>query len=169
MPLIHVLDDVKMKKIIYLICIFVIVVIVLITTYYVKNNKKIVFYESPLKEFTFQYNEGNSSESYIYYQLKKENNNWIILFESDYGKDDVQKIQVDEEIINKIDSILKKYNIYKWNKFNKTDKHILDGDSFSLYVKKENNMSISASGYEKWPQNYKEAKLEIDNLFKSYK
>ena len=63
--------------------------------------------------------------------------------------------------------IFNKYEVYKWNWFNKNNKDVLDGDSFSFNLSTIDNGDITAHGYMSWPKNYSEVKSELDNLFES--
>lgn len=71
------------------------------------------------------------------------------------------------EVLDKLDTIVKKYNLFKWNGFDKHAKNVLDGHSFTLQVQYSNNDRIYATGYMKYPKHYKEAEKEILELFKS--
>ena len=51
------------------------------------------------------------------------------------------------------------------NGFNKSDRYVLDGNSFSLSISMNNDEYVSASGYMKWPKNYKEVKEELITFF----
>ncbi|MDR1565046.1 MAG: hypothetical protein LBS74_08830 [Oscillospiraceae bacterium] len=53
-----------------------------------------------------------------------------------------------------LNKIITDNQIYKWNKFNKSERNIMDGNSFSLSVTYANGKSIIASGYMKYPKNY---------------
>ena len=58
-----------------------------------------------------------------------------------------------------------KYNVNKWDGFNKSDKNVLDGNSFSFSYSNTDNKSIEAHGYMKWPNNYREFRDEIKALY----
>ena len=73
--------------------------------------------------------------------------------------------EVSEEFRTKLQDILKELEVGKWNDFDKVDKNVLDGDSFSLSIRFENDDSISASGYMKWPNNFRDFKEKVSALF----
>ena len=58
-------------------------------------------------------------------------------------------------------------HVEKWNGFNKSDKHVLDGNRFQLTIINHEETYLEARGYEKWPTNYQEVRSELDNLFNS--
>ena len=60
--------------------------------------------------------------------------------------------------------ILKKYGVGSWNGFNKRNKHVLDGNSFSLSVCMGEE-EIDASGYMRWPKNYADFTNAVRQLF----
>ena len=80
-------------------------------------------------------------------------------------EEETLKIEISPKEINKIEKILKENEIGNWNGFQKTDKNVLDGNSFSLSIRFTNNDSISASGYMKYPNNYKKVQAELDKFF----
>ena len=77
--------------------------------------------------------------------------------------------EVDNEDVKRLESILNKYNVGSWNGFSKSDHNVLDGNSFSLYLRTEDDDTVEASGYMKWPKNYEEVKEEIISFFDKYK
>ena len=57
--------------------------------------------------------------------------------------------------VDQLIKILRDYDVYAWNGFSKIDKNILDGFSFSLEARFSDG-SLKASGYMKYPKNFKE-------------
>ena len=51
--------------------------------------------------------------------------------------------------------------------FKKYDKNVLDGHSFSLHLMTFNDVSVDASGYMKWPDNYGKVRGELETFFGS--
>ena len=151
------------------IILIIIVLIILITIIFFASTKK----ESSIKDiqnFHFSYTTGNYMNAYVIYDLNHENNKYIVTIKpNNIDNEQAKKIEVDKNTVNKITKTLNKYNVEKWNNFNKSDKHVLDGNSFSLSLKTK-NCKVSANGYMKWPKNYTEVKQELDKIFdKIYK
>lgn len=146
--------------IISLVIVFLIVIALLCT----KLLKKIEI--KNIKSFSFSYTNGYAVNSNIIYTLKKENNKLFVSIKP-YGIDDEEKLEttVDSRFLSDLENILNKYNVGSWNSFNKNNKYVLDGDSFSLSVNLENGKSISAHGYMEWPNNYNSVQEELDKLF----
>ncbi len=119
-----------------------------------------------IKSFYLTYTNGYMMNAYTIYQITYENEKYLAKIKP-YGVDEEDDliIEVDEEFIKEIVNILKKYNVNKWNGFNKTDHGVLDGDSFSFSLTLNNDKEIEASGYMRWPENYRDVVNEISPLF----
>ena len=59
-------------------------------------------------------------------------------------------------------------DVSSWDGFDKDDKNVLDGNSFSFRVCYDKSKEIEASGYMKWPNNYHEVKKELNKIFSNY-
>lgn len=122
---------------------------------------------SEIKSLYFTYTRGYAMNAYVVYDLNCDDN--CILKYKPYGIDieEAKKVKVSMDTIKKVKDILLKYEVSKWDGFDKTDKNVLDGDSFSFSVLMKNGDSIHASGYMKWPKNYGDVRTELDSLFES--
>ena len=56
--------------------------------------------------------------------------------------------------IDEISKVLNDYKVINWDGFDRYVKDVLDGDSFSFYLKANDDISVRASGYMTWPKNY---------------
>lgn len=72
------------------------------------------------------------------------------------------------ERVRKIEAVFEQYKVGKWNGFQKSNKMVLDGNSFSLSVTMEGEQEICASGYMKWPANYREVSAFLQALMKEF-
>ena len=73
------------------------------------------------------------------------------------GKEAVTKtVRLAPEKVLALEELFKQYNVGSWNGFDKNNKGVLDGRSFSLSVKMAEGQEIYARGYMKWPKNYSE-------------
>lgn len=124
---------------------------------------------SDINYFYFTYTKGYAMNSYVTYQINKTNNKYIAKIKP-YGKSEDEKIEkeISKEDVTKLEKILNKYNVSSWNGFNKTDKNVLDGDSFSCTIYAENDVKVSASGYMMWPENYRNVVSELDVFFEQF-
>lgn len=116
------------------------------------------------KCFTFSYSVGNyMNAAYIYTLEKIENDKYIVTYQGDGMSNKLEK-EISEDKVLELENILKENEIYKWNGFDKSDNNVLDGHDFSLYYK-NNNQTISASGYMMYPDGYKNFKTIIDTFY----
>ena len=155
-----------MKKVI--IIVFILVLIGGISMFIFKNNNNKVKI-TDIKYLSFYYTQGNVMNSNVKYTLTYENNKYIAEIKPNFkNEEEIKKVEIKKNDIEKIIETLKKYNVNKWNGFNKSDKYVLDGDSFSLYITFLDNTKLSASGYMMYPKNYNEVKNVLDEIFLSY-
>lgn len=126
-------------------------------------NKKVEI--GDIKSLEFSYSNGYAMNAYTTYKI--ECNEKCVVEVKPHGvpDEDKLKIEIDKKVCDKLKDILEKYNVGKWDGFNKNDKNVLDGDSFHLYVHFVDGTGISASGYMKWPNHYGEVKGELDGFF----
>lgn len=125
-----------------------------------------IFSEKPNKITNFYYSisGGMDPDSYIVYQFK----DGYVSFERGYNLGKKINVKANEKFEEELINVLNKYNIVSWNGFNKSDKYILDGSGFSLNVDYNDHKSIKASGYMKYPRNYREFNNEISELYNKY-
>lgn len=154
-----------MKKVI--IIVFILVLIGGTSMFIFKNNNKVKI--TDIKYLSFYYTQGNMMNSYVKYTLTYENDKYIAEIKPNFkSEEEIKKVEIKKNDIEKIIETLKKYNVNKWNGFNKSDKYVLDGDSFSLYITFLDNTKLSASGYMMYPKNYNEVQNVLDKIFLSY-
>ena len=146
---------------------FLIVIIVILGGIFMafyRNNKKVDI--SDIKDFRFFYTMGYAVNSDVVYELNCDEE-CVAIYKA-YGKssEEAVSVSIDEEFIKEVINIFNKYSIINWDGFHKSNKNVLDGDSFSLNIHFLDGSSISASGYMSYPKNYGDFKKEIDDLFK---
>ena len=152
-----------MKKEI-IIVIAIIIIILIGVVYMFKFNKKIEI--KNLNHFVFSYDVNNMMNGDVSYKFdKKESQYFVEIKPYEVDDDDTMVIEVNKEIQAELEKILIQYEVGKWNGFKKSDKNVLDGHSFSLAARMDEDIWIEASGYMKWPKNYREVKEKLDNLF----
>ena len=150
-----------MKKYLVLFIILGIVITILIILMIwrnIKMNKTI----KNIKHLEFSYSEGYAMEANTIYTI--DCNDKCIATIKHTGSSEVKEFEIDNNIISAIESVLNDYKVGSWDNFNKSNKNVLDGNSFHMYIKTDND-SISASGYMKWPKNYKEVKDRLNIMF----
>lgn len=150
-------------KIRYLLIILCIVIAVVIFVIMLKKLKKVRI--NNIKSIEFSYTKGYMINSNVSYKL--ECGDYCVATICPYGTscEDAKEFKVDKSVLLEIENILNKYDVISWNGFNKADKNVLDGDSFSINIKMSDGGKIDASGYMMWPKNYREVKEELDKIF----
>lgn len=102
----------------------------------------------------FEYSFGGYPDGYWDYQIYMKNGKTYILAKGINGVDLNIDKEVDNSVLIDIAKIVKEYEIYNWNGFNKKS-NIVDGYTFSLTIKYSDGVQITAYGHEKYPDNYK--------------
>ena len=152
-------------KIRYLVIIIVVVLIFVCGYFIFFNKNKITISSSNLKNFYFGYTNGYHINADINYALFiKDNKNIVSIKPDGINKEDKLEIEVDNIFIERLVEIINKYQVYKWNGFEKYNKNVLDGNSFILNIH-TNEGDIDATGYMAWPEKYREVREELDKLF----
>lgn len=125
-------------------------------------NRKI----NKISSFSFRYTTGNYMDAWEEYRLTENGVAYSAYVKKD-GIPDEQafKAAVDGEFADKLTALLNKYNIAGWDGFQKYNKLVLDGNSFTLSVKTSDGRDIYANGYMRWPKHYREARDELTELF----
>ena len=150
----------KIRYLVIFLGVIIIITILIFLINILKKNKIV-----NIKEIEFRYTNGNMINSDIYYKIECKDT--CLLRIKQYGNPNEEEYNVDKCVLNDIENILNKYNVSSWNGFNKSDNNVLDGNSFSIYIKMNDNSKIEASGYMIYPNNYSSVKKELDTLFNS--
>lgn len=153
-----------MKKI-YVFVVVVLLLCILILLIINKSKKSIVKI-GDIKYFSFGYTTGTAYEANVLYEIVCKDDEYTVNIKpSGVSENDMFVKKIDLSFVKKIEDILNKYNVSRWNGFSKSDKNVLDGNSFSLSVIFQNDEKISASGYMMYPDNYGDVSGELDKLF----
>lgn len=154
----------KPVKGIFLVLFIIIVGLVVFLIAHLKGKQNMN--DSQIKYMHFYYSTGTMINAWVRYDVDKTNDKYVASIKPNgISEDDILKVDVNKDFIDRIQSIMEKYNVNKWNSFNKSDPYVLDGNSFSLSLSYEDGTDIDASGYMKYPKNYSEVKSELDSLF----
>ena len=113
------------------------------------------------KNFEYHYTINNSSNNSVRYKVECNDKCNITIND----RKEKKEYEISKEYLKELEEILTKYSVYRWNGYNKVNKKVKDGKSFTLKVTLENNKTIKAHGYMSYPNNYKLVKEEIDLYF----
>ena len=121
-----------------------------------------------IRSLHFTYTSGYAMYAYTTYDIYLEDNEYYVTIKP-YGvsEEESQTVKLDTKTINKLEKVLNEYDVSKWNNFHKSDKNVLDGDSFSFSMNTNTGKYISASGYMRWPKNYAEVKSALNDILGS--
>ena len=115
--------------------------------------------------FSLLVTEGIAVNDNYHYQLYFENEKIIASYKP-YGKNETITVEVEKEILSRLEDILNRDQVRKWKGYYKNNRSVLDGGSFSFQIRYLENKEIYAHGYMKYPKNYKEVVHEIRELYR---
>lgn len=119
-----------------------------------------------ITRFDFRYTYGNGRDSFVQYVVLEGGGVYAASVKSQNDSADQRaEFEITPEAVKRLESFLNENKVGKWDGFNKSNKMVLDGYSFSLYIKTENGTSVEAHGYMRYPSNYKEVRQGLDGLF----
>lgn len=125
-----------------------------------------VFYDGEgvyqINKLEYSYTNGYEVNSDVSYKIDCEDK--CILIIKEYGKDekDVITKKLTNKDMDKFEDMLNKYHILSWKGFNKSDKNVLDGNSFSFHLRYNDDEKLSASGYMMYPNHYRDFKEKFE-------
>ena len=117
----------------------------------------------------FSYSTGTMINAQVSYDIECNEKCVATIKPNGVSGEDVKKVELDDAKLIEIIKLLNDNNVTKWDGFNKSDQNVLDGNSFgfSLYANNK-TIDVHAHGYMKWPDNYREVRDGLDNLFDGY-
>ena len=117
----------------------------------------------PLNSFTFMA-RGMSTGSIYSYTAEKTEEGTHLYLELNCGYIIID-VTVEEDVLGELGAIAAEYRLDTWDGFDKTNKHVSDGEGFTLSIITEDGREIYANGSNEFPHNYSDAKGAIDELF----
>ncbi len=152
-----------MKK--YYLIGLIIAILIIIILLFIKFRKRPVEISS-IKYFHFSYDKGYMMNANIIYEVNYNDNKYLVKIKPYMVSDeDALEKEISSDEVKKIEDILVKYNVNKWDGFQRVDKNVLDGNSFSLSVGFMDENSIHASGYMMYPKGYGDVRGALDEFF----
>jgi len=120
--------------------------------------------EMEITSFSFTHT-GSSTEQCFLYSAEQTEDGIRLYTEELFSGGLIVDMIVDEPILEHLGEIAGKYRLDRWDGFDKSDKHVMDGTRFSLSVTLADGKTISAHGSNSFPDGYGDAKQEICELF----
>lgn len=154
-----------MKRKILIIIILVILIAAAVGVYWISSRPKSIKIQN-MKWFNFCYSVSWMANGNVDYTLEAKDGKYTASIKPDgIAPEDAEYFQVDESFVQKLEKLLNDNEVGKWNGFSKSDKNVLDGNTFSLSINMMDGTYIHASGYMRWPKNYSAVKEGIEALF----
>ena len=108
-----------------------------------------------IETFSFNYQSESTVDGSAHYTLNLEDGIYIASVKPvNVPSEEAQTFAVDKSFARELEQILIDNAVGKWNGFHKTNKRVMDGRSFSLYLTMADGTSVDAHGYMKWPKNF---------------
>ncbi len=126
-----------------------------------KNNDPI----ASIKSLSYGYSTGRAINANVQYDIECKEKCIAKIKLDGVAEEDAKEVELDENKIKELISIFNNNKVYKWDGFQKSDKHVLDGNSFHFYLHEQNDRGISATGYMMYPKNYKIVRDKLDEFF----
>lgn len=109
-------------------------------------------YKGKMTEFSYHY--GSFFGGYYAYDLVLQGD--VVHFTAE-GKNGVELSvdkEVDPSVLSELSTVMTDRHVERWDGFSKSDDRVLDGYGFSLAVKYDDERTLIADGYEKYPKDY---------------
>lgn len=154
-----------MRKIIWLVFAIVILILVVILIFVlIRRSKGVEIGE--IKRMYFSYTTGNMAHSGVVYELDCEEGGCTASVKPDgVPEEESLRFSVDAGFVRRLEALLRENEVGKWDGFDKTDKHVLDGKRFEMSLTMADGTMLHAGGYMKWPKNYSAVRDGIVALF----
>ena len=154
-----------MKK--KMLCGFLVIIVLLFASCAKKDQKTTVL---PMPDNTgklvgISYSFGSFNGGYWEYEIVERDGKLYFTAMGSNGVDLDIDAKISEKELEKFEKIIEDRDILGWNGFSERDDDILDGYSFSLSADYEDT-TLTASGYEIYPDNYETAHKALFDCFK---
>ena len=128
------------------------------------NPKKEI---NDIKYFSYGTVDGMAMYDGVHYSIEYKDGEYIATIQGNgVSEEDAKVVEISKRDVKRLENILNKYNVGSWDGFQKYDKDVLDGSSFNISINTFDDTSVSASGYMRWPKNYREVRNDLENFFK---
>lgn len=118
---------------------------------------------------SFKYYYGSYNSGYYEYNINVEDDKVIFIAKGYNGVALAVNKEIDSDYLKKLSDLINDNKLYEWDGFDRSDKDILDGYGFTLEVNYNDNTSLKANGYMKYPKNYNEIHPILSEFLKTIK
>ena len=117
----------------------------------------------------YSYTSGYGINENVLYTIDCENKCNVKIKEYGKNENDIITINLSDKDMDRLEKILNKNHILSWKGFSKSDKNVLDGDSFTFRLRYNDDEKVSASGYMMYPSHYNKFKQQFEDFISSLK
>ena len=120
--------------------------------------------DAEMVRFRFSHH-GMVSSSFYCYTAEQTETGWQMTV-SLIGLDEEYALEMTQEDADRLDALVRRCGLWKWNGFDKNDRNVMDGEGFDLTIRYADGKQLEASGDNAFPDGYKAAENEINTYFK---
>jgi len=157
-------DNMKYRIIALITMLLIVVASVVFVVIKQLNTKEI----ESIKTLNMRSNSGFAN-FYTFYSIECNNKCFVRVINTHPNTAGNYSVEISEKDVNKIVKVLQKYNVKSWDGFDKSDKYVLDGSSYSFDLTTKEGLKVSAKGYMKYPDGYHEVISEIEKIISDIK
>ena len=117
-----------------------------------------------IENFSFSHT-GSSTDQCFYFALTREEDGVRFYGEELFSGGRIADAVVENSAIDRLGKLAGSCHLERWDGFDKNDKHVMDGSTFTLDITLENGSTISAHGNNRFPEQYSEVFSEIRALY----
>ena len=131
-----------------------------------------MFGEDPIYQINnldYSYSNGYGINQDVSYKINCDDDCILTIKEYEKTEEDAIKVKLSDKNMDTFVNMLNKYHVASWDGFSKSDKNVLDGDSFSFHLRFNDDERLSASGYMMYPENYNNFQKDFENYIESIK
>ncbi len=120
---------------------------------------------SPITSFSYSETGAMMNSGFSYQAVEEDGVTTVTIRKAGMPEEDALTAVTDIPVMERLYAIAEKYEMGRWNGFDKSSRTAMDGTSFRLSIYMDNGKTIEAEGFMKWPEHYSEASAEICALF----
>lgn len=122
-----------------------------------------------INKLNYSYTDGYGFNQNVSYKIDCTEKCTLTIKEYEKSDDELVTIKLTNDNMDKFEEILNKCHVLSWKGFSKSDKDVLDGDSFSFSLRYNDDEKVSASGYMMYPNYYDKFQKEFEEYVSSLK
>ncbi|MBE5775498.1 MAG: hypothetical protein E7337_16500 [Clostridiales bacterium] len=117
---------------------------------------------APLERFSFSHS-GMSTGSIYTLTVLRTDGGWKM--KADLFCSHEYEFPMSQEDVRRLTQLIDSHELWKWNGYDRADRHVHDGEGFDLRIWFEDGQEISASGENSFPAGYRAAEDAVKTFF----